>query len=92
MDGPYPRVQSFTSLASDIGFIWNSLAKQIDWRCFIFSRRDTVQNPCFVEVASHVWVFISRILKLFVCMYRIGGQFFVLFVLRHTTFVFGSCW
>ena len=36
-------VQSLTSLASDNGCVWNSLAKQTDWRCFLFSRRDMLQ-------------------------------------------------
>ena len=34
----------FTRLASDIGFVCNSLAKETDWRCFIFSRRDILQS------------------------------------------------
>ena len=51
--------------------VWNSLAKQTDWR---------FANPWFAQVVSHVWVVISRILMLFVCMYRVGGQFSVLFV------------
>ena len=34
---------SLTSLASDIGCVWNSLAKQTDLRCFIFSRQHILQ-------------------------------------------------
>ena len=39
-------------------------------------------NPWFVQVVSHVWGSL--------CMYRVGRQFSVLFVLRHTAFVFDS--
>ena len=59
--------------------------------CHIFAPRHFA-DPWFVQVVSLVWVVILRILKLFVCMYRAGGQFSVLFVLRYTTFVFDSCW
>ena len=53
------QCKSCTSLASDIGFVWNSLAKQAAWRCFISSRRDILQIHGSSR-SSVMWVVISK--------------------------------
>ena len=67
MDGTYLGVQSLTSL--------ELACKTNPMEVFHLLAPRHFANPWFVQVVSHGWVVISRILKFFVCMYRVVDSF-----------------
>ena len=85
MDGTYLLPTIFNKFSFGHRVCLELACKTNRFEVFHFFAPTYFANPWVVQVVSHVWVVISRIVKLFVCMCRVGGQFSVLFVPHHVS-------